>query len=91
MVHQQKHLEIVGVMQVQVAQAEGQQPVQVFARNIQYQQEQAFQVKVIQAVLITSHTLNMLVEQGVEVLVQQVAMVFLLDLNQQFLYPMLHL
>jgi hypothetical protein len=63
MVHQEKELELMDVMQVQVVQEEGQVLVQVFVYNIQYQQEQAFQVKVIQAVLITSHTLNMLVEQ----------------------------
>jgi len=75
MVHHPKELELMGVMQVQVAQAEGQVLVQVFVHNIQYQQEQAFQVKVIQAVLITSHTLNMLVEQVAVVQVEQVAMV----------------
>jgi hypothetical protein len=58
-----------------VAQAEEQVQLQVFEHHIQLQQEQAFQVKVIQAVLITTYTLNMLVEQGVEVLVHQVAMV----------------
>jgi hypothetical protein len=61
--------------QVQVVQAEEQVQLQVFVHHTQLQQEQAFQVKVIQAVLITSYTLNMLVEQGAEVLVQQVAMV----------------
>ena len=65
-------------LQVQVVQEEEQVQFQVFDLHIQLQQEQAFQVKVIQVVLITTHTLNMVVEQGVAVLVQQVAMVILL-------------
>jgi hypothetical protein len=75
MVHQVKALEKEQILQVQVAQAEEQVQLQVFDLHIQLQQEQAFQVKVIQAVLITTYTLNMLVQQGVEVLVHQVAMV----------------
>jgi len=78
-------------LQVLVVQVEEQEIVQVFMFHIQLQQEQAFQVKVIQVVLITTYTLYMVVEQGVEVLVHQVAMVIQVDLNQQFLYQLLHL
>jgi hypothetical protein len=91
LVIQEAHLVTIQVTEVQVAQAEEQVELQVFVHHIQLQQEQVLQVKVIQAVLLTSHTLNMLVEQVVAVLVQQVAMVMLLGLPQQFLNQLLHL
>jgi hypothetical protein len=78
-------------LEVLVVQVEEQEILEVFVHHIQLQQEQAFQVKVIQAVHQIIYTLNMLVEQGVEVLVQQVAMVISVDLNQYFLQAMLYL
>jgi hypothetical protein len=75
LVHQEVALVTMEFLQVQVVQEEEQVQFQVFDLHIQLQQEQAFQVKVIQVVLITTHTLNMVVEQGVAVQVQQVAMV----------------
>jgi hypothetical protein len=79
------------LLQVQVVQAEEQDKLQVFVHHTQLQQEQAYQVKVIQVVLITTPGLNMLVEQVVEVLVHQAAMVIKVDLNQQFLFQLLYL
>jgi hypothetical protein len=63
-----------------VDQAEEQVQLEVLAYFIQLQQEQAYQVKVIQVVLITTHPLNMVALQGAAVLVQQAAMVMQLAL-----------
>jgi hypothetical protein len=49
---------------------------------IQLQQEQAFQVKVIQAVHQIKHTQTQLVAVVAEVLVEQVAMLRLVELHQ---------
>jgi hypothetical protein len=75
LVHQQKEMDLMGVMQVQVDQAEEQVLVQVFVHNIQYQQEQAFQVKAIQVLHKITHTHNIQEEQGVAVLVEQETLV----------------
>jgi hypothetical protein len=73
---------VVHLQEVQVAQAEEWVLLEALRPFIQLQQEQAFQVKVIQAVHQIMYSLTQLVAVVAEVLVEQVRLLLLVGVYQ---------